>query len=316
MSHFDVFNGDADGICALHQLRLSQPQDSTLITGVKRDIALVEKVSANTSDSMTVLDISLDKNREALQQALDRGVQIEYFDHHYAGEIPDHDGFNAHINTSPEVCTSILVDQHLQGAHRLWAIVGAYGDNLMQSARKLADAEGLNEEQNRQLLELGTLLNYNGYGTSLEDLMFDPKVLYQKLSTFNSPFDFIAAEPAFGRLKEGYETDMANIQDIPMHAETATTAVFVLPDEPWARRVSGVYGNELSLQHPGRAHALITELEDGYRISVRAPQSNKSGADTLCRTFPTGGGRAGAAGINLLPANQLSIFIESFQQAW
>ena len=42
----DVFNGDADGICALHQLRLAAPADSELVTGVKRDIALLERVAA------------------------------------------------------------------------------------------------------------------------------------------------------------------------------------------------------------------------------------------------------------------------------
>ena len=36
MADFDVFNGDADGICALQQLRLSRPLASTLVTGVKR----------------------------------------------------------------------------------------------------------------------------------------------------------------------------------------------------------------------------------------------------------------------------------------
>ncbi len=42
----DVFNGDADGICALLQLRLQQPRESLRITGVKRDIALLERVNA------------------------------------------------------------------------------------------------------------------------------------------------------------------------------------------------------------------------------------------------------------------------------
>ena len=38
---YDVFNGDADGICALIQLRLVEPRpDATLVTGVKRDIQL------------------------------------------------------------------------------------------------------------------------------------------------------------------------------------------------------------------------------------------------------------------------------------
>ena len=44
MKHFDVFNGDADGICALHQLRLAKPLQSLLITGVKRDVALLSRV--------------------------------------------------------------------------------------------------------------------------------------------------------------------------------------------------------------------------------------------------------------------------------
>ena len=44
--HYDVFNGDADGICALLQLRLEEPLVSTRITGIKRDIALLESVHA------------------------------------------------------------------------------------------------------------------------------------------------------------------------------------------------------------------------------------------------------------------------------
>ena len=43
---FDVFNGDADGLCALHQLRLAEPADSELVTGPKRDISLLKRVNA------------------------------------------------------------------------------------------------------------------------------------------------------------------------------------------------------------------------------------------------------------------------------
>ena len=45
--HYDVFNGDADGICALLQLRLEMPLVSTRITGIKRDIALLGRVPAD-----------------------------------------------------------------------------------------------------------------------------------------------------------------------------------------------------------------------------------------------------------------------------
>ena len=32
---------------------------------------------------------------------------------------------------------------------------------------------------------------------------------------------------------------------MPVHTETSSTAVFLLPDEAWTRRVSGVFGNAL-----------------------------------------------------------------------
>ena len=63
MADYDVFNGDADGICALVQLRLAEPRKAHLVTGVKRDISLLKQVDAEPGDRITVLDISMDKNR-------------------------------------------------------------------------------------------------------------------------------------------------------------------------------------------------------------------------------------------------------------
>ena len=54
----DVFNGDADGICALLQLRQDQPTKSQLVTGLKRDIQLLDDVKVQHGDQVTVLDIS------------------------------------------------------------------------------------------------------------------------------------------------------------------------------------------------------------------------------------------------------------------
>lgn len=81
MSHWDVFNGDADGICALHQLRLADARAGMLVSGVKRDIGLLQRVPAQAGDTVTVLDVSLERNREALLELLARGVEVEYFDH-------------------------------------------------------------------------------------------------------------------------------------------------------------------------------------------------------------------------------------------
>src|SRR5688500_10921235 len=143
MSHYDVFNGDADGLCGLHQLRLADPKLAELVTGVKRDTRLLERVQAVAGDVITVLDISLDSNRAELLRVLEAGASVEYFDHHYAGEIPRHPNFTAHIDVSADGCTSMLVDQHLRGRNRLWAVVSAFGDNLGQSARMLAAKAGL-----------------------------------------------------------------------------------------------------------------------------------------------------------------------------
>jgi len=317
MANFDVFNGDADGICALHQLRLANPCPSTLITGVKRDISLLQQAQANAGDMVTVLDISLDKNRDALLHLLAQGAQVHYVDHHFAGDIPTSPQLKTHINTDANVCTSLLVNDELQGAYLPWAVTAAFGDNLFDAALKAATPLQLDDTQLQALQHLGTLINYNGYGTCLDDLYFPPAALYRAISPYKNPFDFIAESNVYQALNQGYVDDMKQAENLETHTQTLRTAIVMLPDAAWTRRVSGVYGNLLARQHPNRAHALITTLsDDSYRISVRAPLNNKTGADKLCMQFPTGGGRQAAAGINALPTNQLVSFIQRFQQQY
>lgn len=312
--HYDVFNGDADGICALHQLRLAFPRDSKLITGVKRDIGLLKQVEGERGDTVTVLDISLDKNREALESLLADGISVDYFDHHFAGDIPQHPGLMAQVDTASDVCTGLLVNNHLEGRYRPWAVVAAFGDNLFASALAAARPLEYHEEQLRQLEVLGTLLNYNGYGSQLADLFFHPEALYRKVQPYESPFDFINEDDAFKTLEAGYNDDMQHAAEIKPSDKTDATAMFIFPNKPWARRVSGVYSNQLARDNPDRAHALLTENANGtYQISVRAPLNNKNGADDLCRQFPTGGGRKAAAGVNELPADMLDAFGTAFR---
>lgn len=314
--NYDVFNGDADGICALLQLRLAKPIDSQLITGVKRDIALLEKITVSAEDHLTVLDVSLDKNRDALLRHLDNGATVDYIDHHFAGDIPESANLNANINTSAEVCTSLLVNGQLSGQFVEWAIVGAYGDNLFKSAAAAAKTTSLSTDDLAQLKNLGTYMNYNGYGASVDDLHFSPSALFEAALPFANPLDFIrASDGAFEKLERGYKDDMASAQAIAPEYQDVICAAFIFPDEPWARRVSGVYGNDLAQQFPERAHAVITVRKDGdYQVSVRAPLSNRTGADELCRQFSTGGGRAAAAGINNLAPDQLGHFIDTFKK--
>jgi hypothetical protein len=314
----DVFNGDADGICALVQLRLAQPAQSKLITGVKRDIQLLEPLSVQKNDSVTVLDISLKKNCLALDRILRQGAIVFYVDHHESGDIPQHPNLETIINTVANTCTSLLVDQYLKGKYRAWAVTAAFGDNLIDSAVQAAQTLSLSDKQLKQIRDLGVCINYNSYGDSITDLHFTPDVLYRELAAYASPLDFIIDNSIiYEQLLAGYADDMSQAQDIKPEYQTDTISVYILPDEAWARRISGVFGNELANQSPARAHAVLSyNAQGGYQISVRAPITNKTGADELCSSFATGGGRKGAAGINHLPINKLPTFIAAFAKKY
>lgn len=309
MKSIDVFNGDADGICALHQLRLADPKDSVLVTGVKRDIALVKQVAVTANDEVTILDISLDKNRDALLSVLEAGATVKYIDHHFPGDIPEHENLITHIDTAAETCTGLIVNGLLNGQHLPWAVTAAFGDNLFTAATMAAESLNLSDTQLEQLKTLGTLLNYNGYGSTLEDLYFPPAELYKRVQPHVSPFTFIEEDDAFSTLANGYASDHAKAVSIAPTRTTDNTAIYIFPNDPFARRISGVYANELAQQNPDRAHALLSELDDGsFLVSVRAPINNRTGADELCRQFETGGGRKAAAGINQLPPTELETF--------
>ncbi len=317
MKYFDVFNGDADGICALHQLRLAQPVESTLITGVKRDIGLLQQVDAGAGDRVTVLDISLDKNRDDLLRLLDAGANAVYFDHHFAGEIPVSYALECHIDTDANICSSLLVNQYLDGEYLPWAVTAAFGDNLFTSAQAAAAPLNLDQEQLEALKLLGTCINYNGYGSSLDDLIFTPADLYRLISQYEDPFDFIANEPGYQILLNGYGADMDKASGLSPSYSDDGHALYILPNEKWARRVSGVYANDLAQRFPDRGHAMLTEKADGgYLVSVRAPLNNKAGADELCRQFNSGGGRKAAAGINHLAEDQYERFVSLFKQSF
>ena len=308
---YDLFNGDADGICSLIQLRLAEPRESVPVTGIKRDIKLLGQIAPKAGDRLTVLDVSMEKNQAGLARALEAGASVFYADHHRSGDIPDHPALSAHINTAATTCTALIVNQLLEGEYQDWAIVAAFGDNLTQVAETLADQAGYSSEQKIKLRKLGVAMNYNGYGASVDDLFYHPAELYKLAAVFKSPFDFIAERvEVFETLTAGYEADLQKGVSIAPIKFSETAAMIMLPNEKWARRISGVLGNELANRHPDRAHAILTEREeqvDGaptYQISIRAPKNNLTGADTIAMKFG-GGGRKGAAGIDRLLISEI-----------
>ena len=317
MAFFDVFNGDADGICALHQVRLHCPRDAVLVTGAKRAIALLKNVEARAGDSVTVLDVCVDENRSALLSLLDAGVRVDYVDHHASQALPDHPLLHATINTDPAVCTAVLVDQQLGGRYRRWAIVAAYGDNLPNTARQLARSLRLPTLERHALRQLGKLLNYNAYGDSVDELIIHPAELYRRLHRHLDPLSFISDEPVLKTLAATLESDLRQALFISPERVSPCGSMTYLPDAAWSRRVSGTLANHLARDEPSIAHAVLLPTSDkAWRVSVRAPMQTPYGADQLCRRFPSGGGRPAAAGIDALPATERSIFIEAFRQVF
>lgn len=319
----DVFNGDADGIFSLIQLRKVKPvavTEQRLITGVKRDINLLRKVTDAQAKqaNVVVLDISFDQNVVDVMRIVDQADSIFYCDHHQAKTRFQHDRLTTVIDTDPTVCTALLINDYLQNAVPLWAITAAYGDGLASSAEKLADKLALTTQQKLALKELGMLVNYNGYGNTETDLHFPPAELYTKLMAYDNPFAVITdmASP-YTQLKAAYEADLAHAQATPVQQNGQATLMVQFPYAPWASRISGTYGNLLAAENRDKAIVIVSSNPDqSLTISLRAPKNNPYGAADVCNQFATGGGREGAAGVNKLPVAELSRLMAVVNQVY
>lgn len=315
MKHIDVFNGDADGIFSLIQWRKAFPVNkSQMISGVKRDNALIQHINPEQASGarVTSLDLSFDKNTEALRSILPSVESVFYCDHHQAKTLFEHPRLTTVIDFSPSVCTGLLVSEYLNQQYHVWAIAAAFGDSLNSVAYAECSKLGLSNEQSEQLREFGVLVNYNGYGANLTDLHFKPQNLYQALLAYDSPFDVIAdTSSPFAALRAGYVEDIQKANQAVVIAENQSVKALLLDDAAWARRISGTLGNDLAHANPDKAIVIATPNVDGttLTISLRAPKSNLQGAGEICASFATGGGRAGAAGVNALPMDDLEQFV-------
>lgn len=310
--YIDVCNGDADGLCATVQWRLHDPAAARLITGLKRDIALLGRVQAQAGDQVNVFDVSMQRNQAALRALLDAGVHIRYADHHATGEIPVHPLLSAHIDLASDTCTSLIIDKLLDGAYRAWALVGAYGDNLTAVADALGAASGYASAHCQALRHLGEAINYNAYGEDESQVCIAPVRLFGLMLSHADPMAFIAQQPIAKALLSQRDQDMREALGQQPSWQNERGAIYLLPNEAWSHRASGSLANHLANAAPHRAHAVITHGKDGhYMVSVRAPLMQPFGADVLCRRFG-GNGRARSAGIDALPEADLQRLIDAF----
>lgn len=307
----DVCNGDADGLCAVLQWRLEKPAAALLVTGLKREIALLERVQARPGDEVLVCDVSLQRNRAALLRLLGAGARVRYFDHHAPPDVPEHPNLETHIDLDSRTCTSLLMDGHLGGAHRSWALVGAYGDNLTGVADALAAQTGMSTGDRDRLRMIGEAINYNAYGEDESDVFMAPARLYETLVRYPDPLDLLLHETVAQQLDALRRDDLRRAAGVPPHWQNSRASATLLPDARWSRRVTGCLANELARAEPGRAHAVLKAVDgDGYVVSVRAPLAAAGGARELCQRFG-GAGRAGAAGIDHLSAQDLDRFLQA-----
>lgn len=93
--------------------------------------------------------------------------------------------------------------------------------------------------------------------------------------------------------------------------------VYVLPNLPWARRLTGIFANLIANDCRSRAIAVLTHSDaHHYRVHLRTPEVSTVAAGVFCGRFPSGGGRASAGGINFLPQSNLDLFLNEFDQTF
>ena len=274
-----AYNGDADGICSMVQWGLVHGVDGNRVTGVKRDIELLDRINPSKGDEVIVMDISMARNHSMAQKFAQNGANITWFDHHLAGE--NIESISAHIDTSDNVCTARIVEQHL-GVESSWAQVALNGDGLSKHSSI------------PEYRELGELLNYNGYGADLTDLHFHPDDLMMLCLESKTPEQFMLST-AFVKLKEGFDSDMSNADSI-----VEKDGFFLLPNEAWARRVVGVMAHRINEKGTG-PHVIAIDKGSTFQVSIRG----KNGIGELCAMFG-GGGRATAGGIDNLPKAEIT----------
>ena len=319
----DVCNGGADGLCAVLQWRLHAPAQAMLVTGLKRDIAMLEQVRVRPGDEVLVCNLSLRKNHSALLRLLDAGARVSYFDHHPVDNIPTHHWLRAHLEASPDQCSSVLVDRYLGGRHRAWAVVGAFGDKRVAAGETLARSMGLASAEIDRLRLLGQAINYNAYGDNMQDMLMTPHALFAILLQYPRPQDFLG-HPAARALQARRQEDLLEACALLPYFQDATHGVYLLPDAAWSRRAMGCLGNLLALQQPQRALALLRPRVGGDAVvCVRAPHDTTvhatssdrreytSSAAEFCGRFG-GHGSADAACIDHLPTEQRYAFLDAF----
>ncbi len=314
-----LFNGDADGLIAQRILEMHLGAPDLRITGLKRDIKLLQKLPPMEAGHIHALDISLRQNQPELLTILAKeNLNVTWYDHHDPGEVEPHPRLHLHIYQSSGTCSAVIVNAVFGRQQGLWAAMAAFGDAVPDTAKALIDEVGVSHAESNLLQRSGILLNYNAYGEKISDVLFDPADLAKRMSQFTSALDFCQEESIFGPLTQQFVSDQSMCKNLTALNDSEAAQAYLAPDAPWARRYLATWANEHILDHPLQALALIHPRAGGdFQVSIRAPRGTPGvvpSAASLASEFTTGGGRKLAAGINVLPAHDLERFVKRFER--
>lgn len=308
----DVCNGDADGLCSILQWRRHEPKASTIVTLLRHEASLWGRVHTRPGDEFLLCDIPLEPNRATLLQLLNGGARVHYLNHHDTEDIPWHPQLQATVDSSHEACTSLIVDRLLGGKYRDWAVVGAYGDQLTRVANRLASGLGFMKDVRTRLRELGELISYNACVPHEKDAYLAPARLYERLSRYPGPLDFLQSESLVAELNAVRLEDLNKASALTPYWQDACACVYVLPDAPWAHRVASSLYYRIAAAEPQRAHAFLRPLKDGY-FEAKVHAARNAGADLPKPEHTERASRRPRAWvIEHLPNGEIDHFIRAF----
>ena len=84
-------------------------------------------------------------------------------------------------------------------------------------------------------------MNYNCCDSRIEDLRFGPLKLYLLPYEAEDPLNFVFSSSTFATLRDGYREYLGLAAELRAIRKSTRTASFIFPEEPWSRRVSGVF---------------------------------------------------------------------------
>lgn len=302
----DVCTGDADGLCTTLQWRLHQPASSQLMAGVQGDRDLLDRVQVGARDHLLICNLPFDAHRDTLRQLLRQGATVRYLDGHPTEARPVHPRLQATLGSTPHSCSSLLVNDLLDGAHLHWALVGAYGSGCQDAAQRLGQTAGLATAASAHLKTLGELISYNARATHPQDAYVEPAALYALMARYADPLDLLQHETLVPELEALRRADLQQALALPPYWQDAKASVYVLPDAPWGHRACAYLNGQYAHREPQRANAVLRPNGAGYfqaKVQASAPAAPASGGIAA---------RARRWVIERLPITEVDLFIRAF----